>query len=201
MFNAYPEVQIISSYYFDMKELVSQEAKLPSLPVWVVNNPTTFYKVLVNNNPYYVLEGGQGIDCYLGLYQLNQDQLILVAEAGWAPDCGDDILHKPLEKQIQYLWATYKEESKEVFTKEDILIDSRYSELLTKYLSHSSKGKPFKVTTAGRQARSGCEDIDIKADCFEITIKGSRNFDTKKIHDLRKNFLESLAKGSLQLFS
>lgn len=60
------------------------------------------YKVEADTQYYYFIrrKSSLGIDIHVALYDINGE---LITNTWWAPDCGDNILWKSVEEQIEWL--------------------------------------------------------------------------------------------------
>ena len=84
----------------------------------------------------------------------------------------------------------------QTWTKDDILNDRRYCQLLNEQFARLGIGMKASPQT-GRQARTGCEDIVISSPAplmaTTFVIKGGQGFTGEDLHSEREKYLQSLA--------
>lgn len=85
----------------------------------------------------------------------------------------------------------------ETWTKDDILNDRRYCQLLNEQFARLGVGMKASPRT-GRQARTGCEDILITgatpwmAETLVFVIKGGQGFTGEDLYSEREKYLQDL---------
>lgn len=60
------------------------------------------HEINIDTETYYFVKrkGSLGIDIHVALYDINGK---LITDTWWAPDCGDSILWKSIEEQVEWL--------------------------------------------------------------------------------------------------
>lgn len=58
------------------------------------------YEVQADTKEYYFTKHEVGIDVHVALYEVSGE---LITDTWWAPDCGDTILWRPIEEQVDWL--------------------------------------------------------------------------------------------------
>lgn len=98
------DIKLVTEFFHEMEEL-NPDTRFPKLPIWAVIDSFKLSLYEVDNQPYYFVEGGMGLDVYCALlnYKEDSNELCLLTEADWAPDRSDAILYSSKEEQIEYL--------------------------------------------------------------------------------------------------